>query len=108
MNDESMLKNVWPALSFTLLFVFINLCLYILLALESNFPIYVTIIISNLFLATAALFLELSGLREKLWSVWRSWPTAIHKIICGICVFWIGLLSFKALIPAIKKDYEKH
>lgn len=108
MREEFISIKVWPALSFALLFTFVNLSLYIFLAFKSGFPIYFIMIISSLTLPTFAIFLELSGIREKLWNIWKSWPVVVHKIICGICAFWIGFLSFKALIPAIKKNYEKN
>lgn len=108
MNEEPTSKKVWPALSFTLLYVFINLSLYIFLALKPSFPIYIAMIVLNILWVAIALFLELSGARKKLWKTWKSLPIIVHKIICGICGFWIGFLSLKALIPAIKKDYEKN
>ena len=108
MNKDEISKNFWPALSFTLLFVFFNLFMYIYLALDPNFSIYIVIIITNLILAAVFLFFELTGIREGLWKFWISLPKLIHKIISAICLFWIISLVLKAFIPALKKDYEKN
>lgn len=108
MTKESTTKKFWPALSIASLFACYHLFLYILLALEPGFQIYAAIVISNFVLIFTSLFLEFSGLREKIWKQWKAWPVVAHKIICGVCAFWIGALSLKALLPAIKKDYEKN
>ena len=101
-------SRVLPALSITLLFAFFNMVIYILLALKAGFPIYaMTIILNGFVLPTIFLFLELSGYREILWKLWKSFPALVHIGLCIISFFWILFLAPKALLPAIRKDYDK-
>jgi len=107
--EEASISKIWPAFSIITMLAFYNLSLFIFLAFKSSFIVYAVMIISNfIILPSVFLFLELSGYREKLWNKWKKFPLKIHKFICAICVLWIGVLSLKALIPALKKSYEKN
>lgn len=100
-------KVFWPAISCVLMYAFINLSLYITLTqLKLPFPIYTVLIIVTIIAPPLLLFLELLGLRDKLWSFWKDIPTVIHQIICLVCSFWIGYICY-SLVPSIKNDYEK-
>lgn len=101
---------LWPAGSFVLIFAFVNLSSYVGLArVELSLPAYAVLIIFNvLILPPCLLFLELSGYKEKLWNFWKSIPLIVHQGSCFLCLFWIGFISFKSLMPIIKKEYEKN
>ena len=104
-------KNaVWPAGSCVSVFAFVNLSAYIGLAqIELNFSTYTIMLIFNTFvIPSLLLFLDRSGYGEDLWNFWKSIPLRVHKGICFLCLFWIGYISFKGLVPAIKKDYERN
>jgi hypothetical protein len=102
-------RKIWPALSVVFLYLYINLYFTILVALKPNFNIVFFIIIVNSAVMASYFFLELLDIREKIWEKflvkWKSLPTIIHILICGICFFWIFFLLFKAF-PAMKKSYE--
>ena len=101
-------KNFWPALSIVFLFSIMNLYFTILVSLNLDFSIKYILVITNVIILPATfLFIELLGTRKKLWAKWKSFPSIIHKIICGICFLWFIFLSFKAF-PAMKKVYEKN
>ncbi len=104
---NSLKKNFWPALSITLLFTFFSLSFYLFIAFEEKFFVYAFIVILNLLILSIIFFLDIIGVKKRIWSSWRSFPIFAHKIICIICIIWISLLSLKGLIPAIKKEYEK-
>jgi len=111
MSNKDQKHIMWSALSIALVYGFINLSSYILLVvkIETNFNIYSIFIIMNVvILPTLFFFLELSGHREKIWKFWKNLPIFVHKIVCIFCLFWIGYVSWKSLVPAIKKDYERN
>ena len=98
----------WPALSVVLLFSNMTLCFVIFPVLKLNFNIYYTIVIINLVVIPAIfLYLEFTGTREKLWAKWKSVPTIIHIIICGICILG-GFFLLYTTFPGMKKIYEKN
>lgn len=91
------------------LFAFLNMAIYILLSFRSSFPLYFTIFVVTVFVLPAIyLFLELTGYREKSWKFWQSLPILGHMSLCALCLLWIGYLLPKALLPAIRKEYEKN
>lgn len=109
MEEENKLLKYWPIFSIALLIAFINLSSTVfLLVFNPNFHIHIVICIFGIFSTPIAIFLELSGIRSILWSKWKLLPIRIHKIICGICAFWIVLLLLTAFIPAMNKAYEKN
>lgn len=95
-------------MSFISLIAFYNMTGYILLASKLSSPSYSIIIVMNVLVITPIIiFLDFAGYKDKIWKFWQSLPILGHKILCVICLFWI-FFSLKALLPAIKKDYEKN
>lgn len=102
-----MKHTFWSAGSCTLLFAFLNITTYVVLAQVESFHLYVVMFISNCFvLPSLFLFLELSGYRKTIWSFWKSMPLFTHRGVCLFCFFWI-VIALNGLIPVIRKDYEK-
>lgn len=57
------------------------------------------------------LFFQLSDYGKLVWKFWVSFPDIVHKSICMISliwIFWSVVLSKKAILLALKKDYEKN
>lgn len=102
-------NNTWAALSFALLMGLSSLILIIILGLRINFSIYIIAFIFNcFFLPGIIIFLDRTGNKEKIWELWESFPILFHKLICAICLLWGGIIFYKALIPLLRKDYEKN
>lgn len=102
-------KKIWGAASFVSISALWAFESYIILTLKlASFPIYASIIVVNGLIVVLAPFLELSGLRERLWIKWvNTIPTFIHKALLGVCLIWITALGFTTLLPALKKAYEE-
>lgn len=99
-------KNGLAALSLALICGNFNLLVFVFLGLKFNFPIHVAVILTNvLILPIVFLYMEFSGNREVAWKFWRSQPSFVHRWSSVIALLWIGIASFKFLVPAIKKDY---
>jgi len=102
-------KKIWAAASMTGLFAFLTLAGYILLASKLSFFIYVlVIVVVVLVLPTILVFLDLSGYRETIWEFWQSLSLSVHKGILLISLFWVCFLVVKALLPTIRKEYERN
>ena len=109
MIKESNKLIIWPAISATLIFGFVYLFLFICASLKFSFESYVFLVIGNVFLLPLTiLFLELSGCAKKIWKFWKSLPLIVHQGTCIFCGFWICWISFKGLIPSLKKEYDKN
>lgn len=99
---------VWPFVSLFLLLCFFNVTIYIFLSFKFDLGAYYFVVCLGILLASLALPFELTGGRDKVWKLWSSFPTNVHKLLCLLLLFWTGFLVKKALLVTIKKNYEKN
>lgn len=94
-------------LSFLMLFGFVNFTFTALLAIKTNFFIFIiAVIFLNLILTPALIFLEISGGSVRLLKKWNKVPRLVHYGLVLIIGAWIGFLM-KYLLPELKKQYER-
>lgn len=98
---------IWPALSITSIYFFINLSCFLIISLKSNFYAYtITSSLNLIVLPTVFVFFGISGLNKYLWKLWTSFPNYIHKIMTMILLFI--MIPIIRVTPAVIKDnYDK-
>lgn len=102
-------KDPWPIFSLLAIYCSFNLFLSIFINYKIGFEVTILAnFINNFLIIPLFLFLEWSGWRKSILSLWGECPNAIHKGIIIVYFFLTLFLFYEILLPLIKKDYEKN
>lgn len=101
-------EKKWACFSFTSLFAFCYLTLFILLEMKFDYYSWSIAVVSNTFiLPIGAIFLHATAYDKRFWKFWKPLPKIMHQIITALCLFWVILLAVTVLPITLRKGYEK-
>ena len=103
-------KKLYGALSFYTTYAMLTFLIVVLVKLKSiTFPYFVFFVIFNFVLAFIVMpIFDVTGINKKLWKFWNNLMSLNHhKYLTLISILGISFIAWKALIPVLKKEYDK-
>ncbi len=95
-------------LSFVLVYSFVIFITFVCISIKTSFQVYIiAILLDILVIPTSFVLIDLSGGLKKYFMKWQKIPKHIHYLLVIVIGSVIGLMSYKVLIPALKKEYER-